>query len=136
MSRPLRSASHYGSLATTTGRSAGARRDILSASQFLLLGALPLAPASSRAQCQHAPSPRSARKPQTRLAPPARRAPPGQQHGYPPGSSRDRHWGPGSDAVSLSRRFSGGSLAFAFPVPAWRLSRRLFRIAHHGSLQL
>jgi len=56
--------------------------------------------------------------------------------GYPPGSSRDRHWGPGSDAVSLSRRFSGGSLAFAFLVPAWRLSHRLFRIAHHDSLQL
>ena len=64
---------------------------VLSASPFQRLGALPLAPAPSRAQCQHAPSRVSARKPQTGLAPPARRAPPGQQCGLPPGSSRDRH---------------------------------------------
>jgi hypothetical protein len=38
--------------------------------------------------------------------------------GIPPGSSRDGHYRPGSDAVFYSRRFSGGSLAFAFPVPA------------------
>jgi hypothetical protein len=31
---------------------------------------------------------------------------------------RDGHYRPGSDAVFYSRRFSGGSLAFAFPVPA------------------
>jgi hypothetical protein len=30
---------------------------------------------------------------------------------------RDGHYRPGSDAVFYSRRFSGGSLAFAFPVP-------------------
>ena len=41
---------------------------VLSASRFLPLGALPLAPASSRAQCQHAPShvPHASRRPGSR----------------------------------------------------------------------
>jgi hypothetical protein len=109
---------HYTGITATTGRSASAAATVLSTSPFQRLDALPLAPASSRAQYQRAPSRVSARKPQTGLAPPARRAPPGQQYGLPPGLSRDGHYRPGSDAVSSSRRFSGGSLAFAFPVPA------------------
>jgi len=119
MSRPLRSAPVTGTSPLLRAGPPARAATVLSASPFQRLGALPLAPAPSRAQCQHAPSRVSARKPQTGLAPPARRAPPGQQYGLPPGSSRDRHWGPGSDAVPLSRRFSSGSLSLAFPVPAW-----------------
>jgi hypothetical protein len=88
------------------------------AARFLPLAALPPAAAPSRAQRQHAPFPRS----RTPAADPARATgTPGTAwpvDGHPPGSSRDRHCGHGSDAVSLSRRLSGGSLASAFPAPA------------------
>src|SRR5215470_15390912 len=117
MSRPLRSAPITGASALLPAGPPARAATVLSTSPFQRLGALPRAPAT-RAQYRRAPSRVSARKPQTGLAPPARRAPPGQQYGLPPGSSRDGHYRPGSDAVSSSRRFSGGSLAFAFPVPA------------------
>ena len=82
MSRPLRSAPITGTSALLRAGPPARAATVLSASRFRPLGALPLAPATLRAQCQRAPSRVSARKPQTGLAPPARRAPPGQQYGY------------------------------------------------------
>jgi len=89
---------------------------VLSTSPSRRPGALPLAPATQE-QYQHAPS---------RVPHPSRR--PGSRHlhaghrlasntGIPPGSSQGGHYRPGPDAVFCSRRSSGGSLAFAFPVP-------------------
>ena len=97
MSRPLRSASITETSALLRAGPPARAATVLSASRFLPLGALPLPPAPSRAQCQHAPSRVSARKPQTGLAPPARRAPPGQQYGHsarliPGPALRPRFW--------------------------------------------
>jgi hypothetical protein len=82
MSRPLRSARITRASPLLRAGPPARAATVLSASRFLPPGALPLASAPSRAQCQHAPSRVSARKPQTGLAPPARRAPPGQQYGH------------------------------------------------------
>src|SRR5262249_10240751 len=62
---------HYRSFITTTNRSAGATATVLNASQFLLLGTLPLAPLPkfpSGAPCRLAPShvPHRSRRPGSR----------------------------------------------------------------------
>jgi hypothetical protein len=82
MSRPLRSALITRASPLLQAGPPARAATVLSTSPFQRLGALPLAPASLRAQYRRAPSRVSAREPQTGLAPPARRAPPGQQYGH------------------------------------------------------
>jgi hypothetical protein len=82
MSRPLHSTPvTWASLLLGAGPPADAAT-VLNASQFLLLGVLPLATHPSGAAAVSASAfPRSIQKPQTGLAPPPCRTPPGQSAG-------------------------------------------------------
>jgi len=109
---------HYTGFTATTGRSASARRD---GTQHLTVSAAWCAP--SRALTGRSINARLPVFPHVSRRPGSRHLHAGHRlasnTGIPPSLSRGGHYRPDSDAVFYSRRFSGGSLAFAFPVPAW-----------------
>src|SRR5215510_8612749 len=137
MSQPLRSALITRVSSLLRAGPPARHESVLDASQFPLLGALPLAPS---------PNPRKEENSIGRAFPRSPQEPTDRTHaacmpdttwpidGHPPGSSRDCIETPVSTSFPTSRHFISGLLSFVFPIPHLTAFRCLFLDAHHNGL--
>ena len=118
MSRPLRSTPITGGSSLLRAGPPADAATVLNASQFLLLGALPLATGPSRGRgyvgvrlptfhAEAADRTRAASMPDTTWP----------ISGHPPGSSRRHLTAPVLMSTNLLRHVNSGSLTLAFPIP-------------------